>query len=130
MTALQIACDLAGKYGSELHLVHTTQPQTVAFALGAIPGYHAVTTMPSAAEVQEADSKIIEEGVEVVKTNGHSITSTHCTEGNPVDEVLDCAESTGADLIVTGRKGVGQSRCLGPRQHISHRAKCAHLSVT
>ena len=45
--ALRIASDLASKYSSELHLVHTPQPQTVAFAMGAMPGYHAVTTMPS-----------------------------------------------------------------------------------
>ncbi len=49
--ALRLACDLAQKYDSEIHLVHTPQPQTVAFAMGAVAGYHAVTTMPSSEEV-------------------------------------------------------------------------------
>lgn len=52
--AVRLACDLAQKYASELHLVHTPQPQTVAFAMGAVAGYHAVTTMPSEQEVQDA----------------------------------------------------------------------------
>ena len=57
--ALRLACDLAQKYGSELHLVHTPQPQTVAFAMGAVAGYHAVTTMPSAEEVKEGGQRIL-----------------------------------------------------------------------
>ena len=53
-TALEVACDLAGKYGSEIHLIHTPQPQTVAFAIGAVAGYHMVTTMPEETEVNLA----------------------------------------------------------------------------
>ena len=34
--AMRKACDVAGKHGSEIHLVHTPQPQTVAFAMGAV----------------------------------------------------------------------------------------------
>ena len=40
--AVRMACDLAGKYDSALYLVHTPQPHTVAFAMGAVAGYHAV----------------------------------------------------------------------------------------
>ncbi len=50
--AIRLACDLAGKFGSDLHLVHTPQADTVAFATGAIAGYHAVATMPSREEVK------------------------------------------------------------------------------
>ena len=43
--ALRLACDLAKMYTSEIHLVHTPQPQTATFALGAAAGYYAATTM-------------------------------------------------------------------------------------
>ena len=43
--AVRIACDLAGRYDSALYLVHTPRPQTVAFAMGAVAGIHAATTV-------------------------------------------------------------------------------------
>ena len=61
--ALRTACEIADKYSSEIHLVHTPEPKTVAFAVGAVAGYHAVATMPSEAEVEEASSKIIQSGM-------------------------------------------------------------------
>ena len=35
---LRLACDISKKNKSEVHLVHTPQPQTVAFAMGAMAG--------------------------------------------------------------------------------------------
>ncbi len=52
ISALRHACDIAQKYDSEIHLVHTPHPKTVAFALGAATGYHVATTMPSAVRRQ------------------------------------------------------------------------------
>lgn len=57
-TALRVACDIARKYGSEIHLVHAPQPATVAFALGAVAGYHAATTMPDGDKVREFGEKL------------------------------------------------------------------------
>lgn len=131
--ALHLACDLAEKYGSELHLVHTPQPQTVAFAMGAVAGYHVATTMPSKSEVQEAGEKILNSGKAIAKSHGRTIASTYMQTGDPADEVIACAESCGADLIVTGRRGLGSLGALvqgSTSQKINHLAKCACLSVT
>ena len=131
--ALHLACDLAGKYGSELHLVHTSQPQTVAFAMGAVAGYHAVTTMPSAAEVKEASDKIINAGKEIAKSHGQTFTKVHAGEGDAAKQIIACADDCGADLIVTGRRGLGSLGALvqgSTSQSINHLAKCACLSVT
>lgn len=130
--ALHLACDLAEKYGSELHLVHTPQPQTVAFAMGAVAGYHTVTTMPSIHEVQEAGEKILNSGKAIAEKHGQTITGTHMKAGDPADEVIACADSCGADLIVTGRRGLGNLGALvqgSTTQKINHAAKCACLSV-
>lgn len=130
--ALRLACDLADKYGSEIHLVHTPQPQTVAFAMGAVAGYAAVTTMPSDNEVNEAAEKILNAGKEVAKECGQTVTQAHVKRGNPADEIVAYADDCGADLIVTGRRGLGNvgSLVLGSTtQGVNHKAKCACLSV-
>jgi len=130
--ALRTACDVAGKYGAEIHLVHTPQPQTVAFATGAIAGYHAVTMMPSPQEVEAATEKVIQGGIDIAKSCGQTITQSHTAVGHPADEIIACADGCGADLIVTGRRGLGNFGALllgSTSLEISHNAKCAVLTV-
>ena len=130
--AVATACDLANKYGAELHLVHAPQPQTVAFAMGAMSGYHAATTMPSAAEVKQAADVIIKSGKDVAAKHNGTVTDTHVSQGNPADQIANYAKECGADLIVTGRRCLGSvgARLQGSTsQAINHQAKCACLSV-
>ncbi|TQV77903.1 universal stress protein [Denitrobaculum tricleocarpae] len=130
--ALRLACDLAGKYASEIHLVHTPQPHTVAFALGATMGYHAATTMPSPEEVREAAEKVLNASKAIAKDLGLEITQIRAERGDPAEQIIACAEDCGADLIVTGRRGLGGigSLVLGSTtQKVNHLAKCACLSV-
>ena len=131
-TALRLTCDLAQKYDSEIHLVHTPQPQTVAFALGAVAGYHAATTMPSEPEINQAAERILESGKTIAKELNQAIAQSHAKRGNPADEIVACAEECGADLIVTGRRGLGSVGSLvqgSTSQRVNHLAKCACLSV-
>lgn len=131
-TALRVACDISKKYDSELHLVHTPQPQTVAFAMGAVAGYHTATTMPSDEEVQQAADKVIAEGREVAGEYDKMIAQAHTGRGNPVSEIISCAEQCSADLIVTGRRGLGSIGSLiqgSTSQGISKSAECAVLTV-
>ena len=131
-TALRVACEISTKFGSEIHLVHTPQPQTVAFAMGAMAGYHAVTTMPSDAEVQEAAQKIVDAAIKIATDCGQEVAQSHISRGDPVDKIISCAQDCGADLIVTGRRGLGNIGALvlgSTSQGISHNAKCAVLSV-
>lgn len=129
--ALRLACDLATKYGSELCLIHTPQPKTVAFALGAM-SYHTVTTMPSPEKVNEAAAEIINSGIAIAKSLGHTITKTHTNRGNPADEIIAYTKECGADLIVTGRRGLGNIGSLvqgSTTGRIGQLAECACLSV-
>ena len=130
--ALTLACDLANKYESEIHLVHTPQPHTVAFALGAVASYHVVTTMPSAGEVADASEKILSAGRKLAAEHGQTITHSYGNQGDPADELIACADNCGADLIVTGRRGLGSVGALvqgSTSQKVNHLAKCACLSV-
>lgn len=131
-TALRVACGLAGKYGADVYLVHTPQPQTVAFAMGAVAGYHAATTMPSDAEVKKAADKILSRAADIANEYDCTIAQAYSERGNPVDEIVGCAEKNGADLIVTGRRGLGGIASLvqgSTTQGVNHHAKCACLSV-
>jgi len=130
--ALRLACDLAQKYGSEIHLVHTPEPHTVAFALGAVAGYHAVTTMPSANEVKAAGQKVLNSAEAIAKEFNLAIAQTHMDVGDPADRIIECAKACGADLIVTGRRGLGAVGALvqgSTTQRVNHLAECACLSV-
>ncbi|WP_170432740.1 universal stress protein [Ruegeria arenilitoris] len=130
--ALSVACDLAQKYGSDIHLVHTPQPQTVAFALGAVAGYHAATTMPSAEEVQKAGETILSAGKAIAEKYGQAVTETHLETGDPAENIINCAKDCNADLIVTGRRGLGSVGALiqgSTTQRVNHLAECACLSV-
>jgi len=131
-TALEIACDLAGKYGAEVHLVHTPQPQTVAFALGAVPGYHAAITMPAEVDVAKAANKLLDEATKLAANAGQKIAGTHIETGDPADQVVRYASDRGCDLIITGRRGLGAVGALlqgSTTQRINHLAECACLSV-
>ncbi len=130
--ALRMACDLAGKYNSEIHLVHTPEPPTVAFAMGAVAGYHMVTTMPSRSVVMEAGEKILNAGKAIAEECGQTITQTYMEVGDPARMIVDCAEKCGADLIVTGRRGLGSLGALvqgSTSASINKLAKCACLSI-
>ncbi|MCF2872753.1 universal stress protein [Octadecabacter sp. G9-8] len=130
--ALRLACDLAQKYESELHLVHTPQPRTVAFAMGAVAGYHTVTTMPSAAEIKEGNAKMLAAGKAIATEHGQTIAQTHVKSGEPGDVIVQYADKVGADLIVSGRHGHGVFSAMvqgSTSLRINHIAKCATLSV-
>jgi len=130
--AFELACSLAQQYDSEIHLVHTPQPQTVAFAMGAVAGYHTVTTMPSEDDVKSACEKIQSQGEAIASKYKRTIKQSHMDRGDPADQIIACAEECGADLIVTGRRGLGSIGSLlqgSTTQRVNHLAKCACLSV-
>lgn len=130
--ALRLACDIAAKYDSEICLVHTPQPETVAFAMGAVAGYHTVTTMPQEAEVQEAAQKVIDAAKAIAAECGTTVTQFHTERGDPADQIVSKAKEIGADLIVTGRRGLGFVGSLvqgSTTQRIGHEADCAVLTV-
>ena len=130
--ALAIACDLAQKYDSELHLVHTLQPQTAIYAMGMAGGFPISTPVPSDEAIVAAAEEVITSARKVVEAVGGKITEVHQKTGEPADCIVDVAKQCGAGLIVTGRRGLGSLGALvqgSTSQRINHLADCAYLTV-
>jgi nucleotide-binding universal stress UspA family protein len=130
--ALRTACLLGREEGATVHVIHAPLPETVAFALGAAAGYPAVTAVPTDADTQKATEELLDRARKIAAEVGISDITTHIGEGNPAKAVTDCAKSVQADLIVSGRRGLGNFSALllgSTSLDIAREAPCAHLTV-
>ena len=127
--ALEVACDLASKYGSEIHLVHSPQLETTAIAVGS----GAVEIAPDPEKVAEAGKWVMDRAVETAKSLGCTRYKCVVSNGVPAEEILKALEATDADLVVMGRRGLGRvsSLILGSvSQKVSHGAQCTCMTVS
>ena len=130
--AIRIACDVANHYSSTLTLMHVPHAETAAFVVGAVAGYHAAISKPSVEEIEEAGQKILDEALAIAADMGVASVITHMSHGDAATEVLSHADDVGADLVITGRRGLSRISTLvqgSTTQRINHLAKCACLSV-
>ncbi|MDF1728502.1 MAG: universal stress protein [Sulfitobacter sp.] len=130
--ALRFACDVAQKYGATLEVSHTPKDETVAFAAEAISGFYVGPSMANHEALQEAAQEVSKRAREVAEQAGRSDLTVHIGHGDPVEDLIVRAEAVRADLIVTGRRGLGDLRglFLGSTSHeVGRRAKCACLTV-
>ncbi len=130
--ALVMACDIAKRYGAELHLVHTPQPLTVVYATGVAAAFPVAMPTPTAQELRDAAKKVVDAGLATAKDCGAEVKATYDDPGEPADQIMACAKACGADLIVTGRRGLGNLGALvlgSTSQMINHASECACLTV-
>lgn len=130
--ALQTAAKLSKQFDTSLTIIHVPRAETLAFATGAVAGYHMVTTMQSDAEVKATADKILADAKAKVEAAGGTVADVHSRRDDPGDQVVAYAQEIGADCIVTGRRGLGNLAGLvmgSTSQRITHIAPCAVLSV-
>lgn len=128
LLALKTACDLAGKYDSELHLVHSPQVETTAIATGA----GAVEIKPTAEQIAVAGQTVIAEAEKVIAAEGGTLSASVIGEADPAHDVLTQVEAVDADLVVMGRRGLGNIAGLllgSVSAKVSHDAKCTCMTV-
>jgi nucleotide-binding universal stress UspA family protein len=101
--AARTAVELADRMDSELHVVYVGEVR---------PVYHPERRgyLARYEEIQEEARRLLEEQVDEVKSAGGTVTRAHLRLGHPDEEIVGLSEEIGADLIVTGSRGLGGMR--------------------
>ncbi|WP_223476282.1 universal stress protein [Oricola indica] len=126
--AIRIACDLAKKYNSKLHIVHT--PQAIGDTL--IVGYTAVPVPPTKEEIEKSGREVIGAAESEVREAGISDFTSQLVSGDPAHAIVEEAKAHKSDLIVMGRRGLGSLSGLlvgSTTTKVSQLAPCAVLTV-
>lgn len=126
--ALDTACGLSKAFNAELYLVHSPQVETTSIAVG-----YSVVEIPITPEhIAEAGAAVMEAALARAEASGATISGHTIGAGDPADDILNTAKLNDADLIVMGRRGLGQvaSLFLGSvSQSVSRSAGCSCLTV-
>jgi nucleotide-binding universal stress UspA family protein len=104
--AARTAVDLAGKTGSELHVVHVLvmPPETL---------HDPVGTAAAREDFERRGRARLDELVGRLEASGGAVGGAHFRVGSPATEIVAQAEETGAGLVVLGSRGLGaMSRAL------------------
>ena len=118
--ATEASADLAGKSGSELHVVHVWHD---------VPGFaHAFVKR----ELRRQGQEILDEQVQKIEASGGTVTQAHLRGGRTSDEVIELSEELGVGLLVVGSRGLGTVRRILIGSHseeIVHHARVPVLVV-
>ena len=121
--ALEVACDLAAKYGAELHLILVEEVPT-------IPGSISEVQLVKASEDRHVRANI--KRAETMAARCKLAVRCHVFTGHVVRNVVGFADDNGFDLLVIGATGhtALHERMLGTRaDRICHMAHCPVLLV-
>ncbi|MGJ5618211.1 universal stress protein [Sulfitobacter sp. MF3-043] len=130
--ALRLGCDIATKYRAKIEVSHTPKDETVSYAAEAISGFYIGPNVARDETLLAAAEKMADKARAIAADCGHQGLEVHIGHGNPAEDLLARAKSDGVDLIVTGRRGLGDLRglLLGSTSHgVSAKAECAVLTV-
>ena len=110
MKAARLACSLAGRFGSEVVMVHVYSFAVFAYA-GSTP-----MPMPDVQPLEEAANakgrSVLDRGLEVAKSEGVTARGELIEAPSIVQAILEYSEEQKADLIVVGTKGTTGFRRL------------------
>jgi nucleotide-binding universal stress UspA family protein len=130
--ALRMACEMSEKFGAALRLSHTPKDETVAYAAEAISSFYVGPNAARQEMLLEAAESVAVRAKELANQAGYKHIEVHIGHADPAEDVLALAKRVKADLIVTGRRGLGDLRGLimGSTSHsISKGASCACMTV-
>jgi nucleotide-binding universal stress UspA family protein len=126
--AVTEAARLAKALGADVHIVSAFEPLRGARVTGAPEGAAKVWAPLPDSKVES----VVEQAATSMRLAGLSV-STHVSEKDPADALIDVAEEVGANFIVVGNQGMHGARrfALGnvPNK-VSHRARCNVLIVS
>lgn len=130
--AVVVACGLAKVFGSDLNFVSAPQDETAMLVMSGVGGYVPLADLPTTEMRKEAGQQVLEKAKLLSKEQGVEKVKTHIELAPAAMGVLNVAKAVNADLIVTGRRGLGGIASLfvgSTSQSIAHDATCACLTV-
>ncbi|MGC9170551.1 MAG: universal stress protein [Thermoproteus sp.] len=97
--ALEVAIDLAKKYGAKIYVAEVVDTATIlGLSMGPVPP-DIIDSMREKAKADLADAK--------AKAEAEGVQAeTAMLEGDPATAIVEYADKIGADLIVTGSRGL------------------------
>jgi nucleotide-binding universal stress UspA family protein len=130
--AVEFAAEFAVKYEADLTILNVVSyASTVPLALGAyaeLEGLYA----ESRSVLQTAGERIVESASERARRLGVATLSTAVELGSPAQTICETAKEIGADVVVMGRRGLGDfsGLFLGSVTHkVAHTADCTVITV-
>lgn len=152
MKALTIACDLAQKYGAEIALLHIlakgkTAKDLIDLAAANTFGPKLMTALKKADEqdlgpapeqvLRIVGEKVLEQAQAKVERVKLAVRVLEMGAGDPADIILNAQQTTGANTIVMGSRGIpgganssdGGNSFGSVSQRVFEKAPCTCLSV-
>ena len=134
--AVELAADLAARYGAGLHLIHVLLRGDVPSEIRAlsdvegdreppiaIGGGFVEASLPKEV-LQDIAEKLLQRAQETAREHGAENVDATWFQGDPARVILEQAQETGADMIVMGSRGLSDLKGLLVGS-VSH--KIAHL---
>lgn len=125
--ALRVAADIAEKYGGALEIVFVPEVPSTAIAVGG-----GAVEIPLRGPEFDAHCKAVLDRAESIARDAGHPASARPLDGSPAEAIVTYAIATDADLIVTGRRGLGTLTGLvmgSVSRKLTEHAKCPVLVV-
>ena len=116
------ACKLSKAFGGEVHLIHALENKAVAKS----------DHKKLASGGSGLTSDVIKSAVKQAQSAGVTPSSATVAEGDAFDEIMMIVDLYSAELVVTGRRGLGAFSGMfagSTSQQIAKHATCAFLSI-
>jgi nucleotide-binding universal stress UspA family protein len=106
-----LAADLAVKYGAALHLVHVIPRLAISEGIRQFAAIEGIDN-PLVLQITAAAQAFLAAAQADAAAKGVGRLATEVLVGDPAEQLLDYARAHGIDLLVLGRRGIGQIRGL------------------
>jgi len=130
--AVAFAADFAVKYGADLTILNVVSyASTVPLSLGAYAELEGLYT-ESRSLLESAGAEIVEKAASQARSIGVSRVNTLVELGSPAKTICETAEKIRADVVVMGRRGLGDLSGLflgSVSQRVAHTADCTLITV-
>jgi nucleotide-binding universal stress UspA family protein len=134
LRAVKVAADLAVRYQGSLLRLHVLAPARSGRIPRGLEQYEHLEhlDLSEAALLHAAAEQMLATAAEEARVAGAPDVACEVTRGDPASAILAYARAADADVIVLGRRGLGDltGLLLGSVSHkVTHHASCAVLTV-